>query len=110
VRRSRANSGEAVLGLEEDADSRGQETGGVRGQANAQVHEASRRNFPGHAPRDDLFVIRVAPSGIMATAVSNEIAVFIAVSVSRSDRRDVSENPAIVPAARDRCPYPLDSD
>src|SRR5271157_369900 len=30
--RSRAHSGEAVLGLEEDADSRRQETGDVRGQ------------------------------------------------------------------------------
>ena len=48
-------------------------------------------------------VIRVAPSGIMATAVSNMIAVFIEVSVASSDRRDASDYAAIVPAARDRC-------
>jgi len=49
-------------------------------------------------------VIRDAPSGIMATAVSNMIAVFIEVSVSSSDRRDASDNPAIAAVARDRCP------
>ena len=49
-------------------------------------------------------VIRDAPSVIMATAVSNMIAVFIEVSVSSSDRRDASDNPAIVAVARDRCP------
>src|SRR5208337_1206603 len=57
VGRPRAHSGEAVLGLEEDADSGRQEARHLRGQADAQVHEAPMGNLPGHAPGDDLLGI-----------------------------------------------------